>query len=483
MHTMNNSVIVIGAGITGLVAAYTLRKTYPGRIVVVEGQATIGGKIRTERRNGCLLEMGPDTIHDRGALVYSLLSELGLSQDVIVPLQSGYSVLHKGSLHAVDSGIMGSLTGKAKAIWSTKAVSLPGKLRAVLGNFSSPLVNGTDISIADYGRARWGEEFSQIIVEPLLAGIHGGDSRRLSMKALYAHLLGGSSNGKAPRFIPKSPPIFTLKDGLSSMVQELKAQLPVESLKVGVHARSVGLTKAGKGVVVTLDDGTDLRGDACVVTTPANVSAQLVENSLPDEASILSSIPFASTVVVTVAFPLNTIRHIPYGSGLIGTASSHSPISACTWSSLKWRGRAPEEILLVRCFLHPVTKEDYLSYSDEKLSEIVAQEIQKILRTSIRPLFVQVKRWENAFPQYELGHVEKVGRLEALEKSHPELRFAGASFRGASITSCVKDAMRVAEQVDATLTQVQTEKTDIKSQRGVNIPRSEYYKTEEQQNA
>ena len=86
---MNNSVIVIGAGITGLVAAYTLRKTYPGKIVVLEGQPTIGGKIRTERSNGCLLELGPDTIHDRGGLAYSLLSDLGLYQDIVVPLQSG----------------------------------------------------------------------------------------------------------------------------------------------------------------------------------------------------------------------------------------------------------------------------------------------------------------------------------------------------------------------------------------------------------
>lgn len=460
MHTMNNSVIVIGAGITGLVAAYTLRKTYPGKIVVLEGQPTIGGKIRTEQRNGCLLELGPDTIHDRGALVYTLLSELGLSQDVIVPLQDGYSVLHNGSLYAVDSGIMGSLTGKAKAIWNTKAVSFPGKLRAVLGNFGSPSVNGTDASIADYGRARWGEEFSRVIVEPLLAGIHGGDSKQLSMKALYPHLLIGSprSNGRGPS--SQSPTMFTLKNGLSSVVEKLKEQLPAESLKVGVRASSVNLTRASKGVTVKLDDETELQGDGCIVTTPANVAAQLVEKSLPEEASILSSIPFASTVVVTVAFPLNTKRHIPYGNGIIRTASSRSPISACTWSSLKWRGRAPEEVLLARCFLHPDTKEEYLSYSDEKLSEIVAQEIKKILRTSIRPLFVQVKRWENAFPQYELGHVEKVKRLEALEKGHPVLRFAGASFRGASVTACIKDAKSVAMKIHATLAKPQIENNE-----------------------
>ena len=483
MHTMNNSVIVIGAGITGLVAAYTLRKTYPGKIVVLEGQPTIGGKIRTERSNGCLLELGPDTIHDRGGLAYSLLSELGLSQDIVVPLQSGYSVLHKGSLHAVDSGIMGSLTGKAKAIWNTKAVSLTGKLRAVLGNLGSPSVNGVDISIADYGRARWGKEFSQIIVEPLLAGIHGGDSARLSMKALYPYLLSSNSQGKSPKPISKSPAIFALKNGLSSMVEELKAHLPAESLKVGVRARSVGLTEAGDEVVVKLNDRTELKGDACIVTTPANVAAQLVEKSLPEEASILSSIPFASTVVVTVAFPLNTKRHIPYGNGIIGTASSRSPISACTWSSLKWRGRAPEEILLARCFLHPDTKEEYLSYSDEKLSAVVAQELQKILRTSIRPLFVQVKRWENAFPQYELGHIEKVKRLKALEKNHSELRFAGASFRGASITSCINDAMRVAEQIEATLAEVSTEKINITDRRGAYSPKPKHYKTEDLQNA
>lgn len=480
---MNNSVIIVGAGITGLVAAYTLRGTYPGRIVVVEGQPIIGGKIRTERHNGCLLELGPDTIHDRGGTVYSLLSKLGLSQDTIVPLKSGYSVLHKGSLHAVDSSIMGSLSGKAKAIWNTTAVSLPGKIRAVLGNLGSPSVNGADISIADYGRARWGKEFSQIIVEPLLAGIHGGDSKRLSMKALYPHLLSSGSHGKGSSPNVKSPPIFSLKGGLSSMVQELKKQLPAQSLKVGVCARSVDFTRAGKGVVVTLDDRTELKGDACIVTTPAHVSAQLVENSLPDEASILSSIPFASTVVVTLAFPLNTKRHIPYGNGIIGTASSRSPISACTWSSLKWRGRAPEEILLARCFLHPDTQEEYLSYSDEKLSEIVSQELKKILRTSISPLFVQVKRWENAFPQYELGHVEKVKRLEALEKSHPELRYAGASFRGASITSCIKDAMRVAEQIEATLAEVSTEKINIINRRGAHSPKPEHYRTEDLQNA
>jgi len=484
---MKRTVIVVGAGITGLTAAYALSKTSSSQVMLLESGASIGGKIATERRSGCLLELGPDTIHDRTGIVYALLAELGLIKDVVVPLAGVNSILHQGALYGVDNGIMGSLTGQARALWSTKAVSLRGKLRAVLGNFTSPKVSVGDISIADYARARWGKEFSQVVVEPLLAGMLGGGGARLSMKALYPHLINHKVRGEGsrarPRVFRKVPPIFALKHGLSSMVQALRAQLPREALQVRARVKRVDLNHDGKGVKLELESGKVLTADACIVATPAYESAKLLAHSLPDEASVLSSIPFASTVSVTLGFPLDLKSNIPRGNGFIGTEVSDSMIGTCSLSSRKWPGRSPREILLARCFPSRKINDRCLTYSDEKLSQLFVSELRKIFSDIPQPLFVRIKRWEQAVPQYELGHIEKVKRLEGFEEMHPELRFAGASFRGSSVASCVRDAQRVANKIHFVLTTLQS-KGDITTDRTEEqLSPSKYDRTKELQNA
>lgn len=452
---MRKKIAIVGGGITGLVAAYTLikksaQKGLQHTVVLFEGGTALGGKISTEHQNGCLLEMGPDTIHDRGGVARTLISELGLSDDIILPHRSGYSIVHKGRPHAVDSGIMGSLARKAKSVWSTRAVSWHGKARALLGNLYPPPDIGRDISIAEYSRARWGMDFSQVIVEPLLSGIHGGDSERLSMKALYPNFFKNSWRGSGDQAgsMPqnKAPSIFTLERGLSSFVEKLQAQVPADSLSLGARVQSIRLTESG-GVSLTLNDRPDFEAAACVLAIPAFESAKLLAASLPREAHILSTISFTSTVVVTVAISSERQEHIPSGNGFMRSCTSTSPISTCTWSSLKWPGRSPDETLLARCFLHSGTGAEYLTYSDDGLTQLVAAELGKVLGAEIRPIFSHVKRYSHAFPQYQVGHIEKVAKLEALEKRHPQLQLAGASFRGASITSCIRDGQRVAARI------------------------------------
>ncbi len=469
---MNKSIVVVGGGVTGLTAAYSLikmsaQKGLRLKVHLLEGEHDPGGKICTERKNGYLLELGPDTIHDPAGMAFSLITELGLADDIITPLRSGHSVLHNNRLHSVSSGIMGSPAQKARAILATDAISLSAKFRAVLGSFIRGSQPGIDISIADYCRAKWGDEFSQILLEPLLAGIHGGRGQKLSMLALYPHLMDDQLHLKNVKqkstFQESRPRIFTLKNGLSTLTQKLKEKLPKDTVITGTRVKSIDPSHS-EGVQIKLEDGNELIGSVCVLATPAYESSKLLALSSPEVAGVLSSITFSSTVVVTTGISTHYDQKVPYGNGVISTGSSGSMISACTWSSLKWAGRSPKAVLLSRSFLHSGMGKDFLKHSDQGLKDIVASELGNVLRTKVDPLFTHVKRWHQAFPQYELGHVGKVKKLEEYERQNPQLLLCGASYRGGSITSCVRDAQRAAKKAFSSLLQNQSEENIAISQ-------------------
>ncbi len=394
-------------------------------------------------------------------MVWSLLSELGLSDEVITPQQSGYSLFHAGQLFPVDGGIMGSLGGKAKAIWNTRAVSSIGKLRAAFGALRSSQHDGKDISIAHYAQRRWGKEFSELIIEPLLAGIHAGDSERLSFPALYPQLLGQTmSHKKSPSAeCCKSPTIFSLKGGLSSLVDALEQKLPEGSILRGAGVESLSLLSSGK-VLLRLKDKSVMSAAGCILATPAHQSASILASELPKEAKLLSGIPFSSTLVANVGFAAGKAK-IPFGNGVIATKSSDSLLSACTWTSRKWPGRARKEIMLARCFLHPEKAEKHFRDSQNELQQLVLGELARFLGRRVDPYLVKIERWKNAFPQYEVGHLRRVRALEQFEHLHPQLSLAGASYRGSSIAGCIRDGERSARK----LAQVLLQKERPKSQK------------------
>jgi len=458
-------VVVVGAGITGLTAAYVLSNDEPRvRVTLLERRERVGGNIETERREGFLLDGGPDSFLSTKREGAELCRELGLGSDLIVPRPEAKKVymVHRGRLEPMPGGLALAIPTQIGPMLTTPLVSFPGKLR-MLGDLVLPRRRDTgDESIEDFIARRFGREAARRLAAPLLGGIYAGDIGELSVLSTFPQLVDvekkhGSlargllalqlararQNGGAKKSGDAPSPFMSLKGGMGALVAALTEKLPAGTVQTGRTA--LGVERAGEGWRVLLEGDTRVEADAVIFASPAHVTAKLVPDA--ELGRELSSIPYLTTATVFFAFPRAGLERPLDGVGFVAP-KGEAEVIAGTWVSSKWDGRAPDDHVLVRAFLGGArAKVDISGSSDEELAAVAMRSLEGLMGKLGKPSLTRVFRYVDANPQPTVGHGARMARIEERLKGMPGLYVAGAAYDGVGIPDCVRQARTVAKRL------------------------------------
>ncbi len=470
-------VVIVGGGITGLAAAYTLEKLsqekgLPIEYTLLESSGRFGGKVLTDVHDGFVIEGGPDSFltYKSGAL--ELCNELGLEDELIWTndANAGVYVLWKGRLQLLPVGMSMVAPARLKSFFASSLFSWPEKLRILWERRVSPGSEKDDESLGDFIRRRFGKAALYRLAEPLLASVHVADADRLSMRAAFPRLLAlerqyGSFTKAIQAFISKGgaskkgsqlPPFVTLRKGLGSLVDSLVENLHGD-LRLGQGVKELHLVSSQQlEIEVEMADGSLITADAVILTTPVSVAANLVEGSLPGLAQLLRRIRMESSAVVSLAYQADQIRHPMRGVGFVVPRTEPSGLMACTWTSSKFSDRVPEWAVLLRAFVGGSRVSDLLELDDKGLVSTVRKELHSIMGIDADPMFTHIYRWENLHPQYDVGHLERIGAIE--KKCPGNLLLAGASYRGVGLPDCISQGQASASLA---LTRVEERRQEV----------------------
>jgi oxygen-dependent protoporphyrinogen oxidase len=461
-------VVIIGAGIGGLSAALNLEqkavlKGIGLEIILLERKELIGGNIRSERVDGFLVEGGPDCFLSEKPWAMELSKKLGLG-DKLLPTNEANKktfVLSGGRLHDLPEGVILMVPTKVMPFLKSSLISWPGKIRMGLEYFVPKLKSGNDESLGDFVTRRLGKEALDKIAEPLIAGIHGGDPKTMSVRASfpkfvqmeeqYGSLIKGmlakmrqmqsarksaasSKDAGAPK--PKTTMFMTLKDGLFEIVEKLVERLEMTTIKTGVSVSRVEVKDGGYRVIV--EGGEVIQCDSVIVATPAYAASGLLSEMDKELSTLLNTIPYVSTATVSLGFKKKDIKMDLNGFGFVIPKAEGKRIMAASWVSVKFPYRAPDDSVLIRCFVGGAKNEEMVFLSDEKIAQVVAEDLSDIMGIEAEPTFKRIFRWHKAMPQYTIGHEERVAKLEERVDKHPGLYLSGSAYHGVGISDCIR---------------------------------------------
>ena len=456
-------ILIAGAGVTGLSAAYSLlkRAEAAGRrveIIVVEEERRLGGKTQTEVVDGMIIEAGPDSVIAHKPWAVELARELGLETVGTNPRVRTTYILHKGRLEKLPVGMQIMIPTEIWPFLKTPLLSPWGKLRAGLEPFVPVRRTDEDESIGSFVARRFGHEVLEHIAGPLMGGIYGGDFNAVSMKATFPRFLqmereGGSLLLQAWRnkaLKPEGPTgsgFVTVKGGLNQLVQALVARMEGKvTFVTGVALTGLVPQPEGQGYVAGLDSGQRIEADAVILALPAHAAAKLVREYLPEVAHELSAIPYHNSVVAALAYNREDVAHPLDASGFLVPVTEPTTITASTWVSSKWPHAVPERKVLIRCFIGRGVGRDWTKEPDELIIAQARKELERLMGLRAEPILTRVFKWPRAMPQYLVGHLDRIDRVDRLMARVPGLYLAGAAFRGVGLPDCVREGTQAAEK-------------------------------------
>lgn len=467
-------VVVVGGGIAGLTAAYTLQEQAraegrPLRVTLLEGEARTGGKIVTETVDGFVIEGGPDSLIAQKPWAAELCHKLGLEDELIGTNDDRKAtyVLSGGQLHTLPEGMVLIAPTKFGPFLRSPLFSWRGKARMLLDLVLPRRRATVDESVAAFVRRRLGQEAVERLAEPLMAGIHAGDPERQSMAGTfprfiemerkYRSLILGSRAARsaaqvAPATAKRPGPasmFVSLRCGIGRLVEALEAALVDVAVEKDTRVTALETTPAGYRV--STGDGQVYDAEAVILATPAYVAGGLLKGIACGPAGMLEDIRYLSTATVSLGFRREEVAHPLNGFGFVIPRSEGRQIFGCTWSSTKFDHRAPDDGVLIRCFVGGSGQERLVELDDEAMIGLVRDELRDLLGITAEPVVSRVFRWRRSNPQYDVGHAERVSDIMALLRMQPGLYITGSAYSGVGVPDCVRHAQETAKAVLAGL--------------------------------
>ena len=466
------NVVIIGGGITGLSAAYFVEKAAKDagkdvRVTILEASDRLGGKVLTEHAQEFTIEGGPDSFVTDKTACLELCHELGLGEDLIPSneIQRKIYLLRGKRLIEFPSGFRLTIPTEFKPFILSSLISPLGKLRMALDYFIPPREGDGDVSLSDFIGRRLGREAVDRFAGPLMAGIFVSDPKTMSMKGTFPRFLDMEKKHgsliRAARAAKKNPPkpnpraagrsmFNSLKHGLGTLITTLEKNVKADILReFPVDA----IRRSAAGLEVIAKNGRVLQADDVIVTVPAYTAASLLRDELPDLANDLLGIRYVSTTTVSVAYLLSDLPAEKQldGFGVLIPASEKRDVLAITWSSVKFRHRAPRGCFLLRAFVGGHNNEPAALLPDDELVAKVRAEFQDLFGIVAEPILHRIYRWTKGNPQYDVGHLDRVDAMEAKARALPGLHLAGSAYRGIGMPDCIQQASDVAKRIAPTL--------------------------------
>jgi oxygen-dependent protoporphyrinogen oxidase len=443
-------VVVVGGGVAGLTAAYRLVER-GADVRVLEASDRVGGRLVAVRVGDLRLDAGPDSFVARKPWAVALCEELGL--DVVAPRASGAAVYTDRGLVDLPRSALGvPAEGSAIARW--EGLSRAGRVRALGDLVRKAAPADDDESLGSLLRRRLGDEATEQLVAPLLAGLFAGDVDRLGVAATFPDLATwerrfGSvirgANAALDASTSAGPMFLKPRDGVGALPRALADRIGAERISTGVPVAAV--ERAGDAFTVIAGDGAH-DADAVVVATPAHPAATILERLAAETSGLLRELRVVSTGVVLLVYGDATADALPDATGFV-VPRERAPMTAATWLSRKWPDTAFGTRAVVRCFVGADGSEDVLDAGDGEIVDAVTRHLAAVTSLPAQPEDAVVVRWPGAMPQYDVGHLERVERIET---SLPAGIFVtGNAYRGVGVADTVRGANDIAEAVHAHL--------------------------------
>lgn len=457
-------IAIIGGGITGLAAAYALdQKRRAGLDVdytVFEGSPRFGGVMVSDHVDGCLIEAGPDSFLTEKPWASDLCRQIGLGDQLIGSndRQRKTYILARGRLIEMPDGLMFMVPTKIMPTVLSPLFSQATKLRMAREWFHPPHKANGDESVASMVERHYGSEMVDLLADPLLSGVYGGEASQLSVRAVlprFAEMeakygsLGRAMLAARKKMAQaaKGParPLFTsLKDGMQQMIDALLAQLNPKSLSAETIVQAIQLEAGGWTVSAGLKSD---QFDAVILALPAHNAATLLQMSGSALSAELRTIAYSSSVTVTLGYGKTVRDSLPPGFGFLIPRSAGKRMLAATFVHNKFPHRAPDDRAIIRCFLGGARDEQVLSLSNEQILDLVRSELKQIIGLTAEPLFARVYKWKGAMAQYAVGHLERLERIDALRQKLPGLALAGNGYSGIGVPDCVRSGTEAATRI------------------------------------
>jgi protoporphyrinogen/coproporphyrinogen III oxidase len=460
--------VVVGGGVSGLSAAHRAMELARDRarveLTVLESRDRLGGTIATERTEGFTIETGPDSFLSEKPWALGLCGRLGIEERLVRTDDRFRKVFvwFRGRLHPLPDGFQLLAPTQLRPFLTSPLFSWPGKLRMGL-DLVLPRGGGDDESLGAFVRRRLGAQALERVAQPLVAGIYTADPDELSLAATMPRflelerkersLIGGlwRANRRAPQPGTSGARwslFVTFKDGMAELISTLAGRLPAGSVRLKQPVG--GIERAGAGWRVTTTGGERLDADRVILATESHVAARLLRYADPSLAALLEGVPYASAATVSLGYRRADVPHPLDGFGFVVPRAEGRALLACTFSSVKYPGRAPDGHVLLRCFLGGALDARALEADDETLATRAREELREALGIDAPPVLTRVARWPLSMPQYHVGHLPRVEAIEHRVRSLSGLALAGGAYRGVGIADCVRSGEAAAESVMGT---------------------------------
>ncbi len=430
-------------------------------VLVLDPAPRVGGKLRTERVDGLVIEHGPDAFVAYRPAALALVDELGLGGEVVgvgpdrtVHIRSG------GRLRPIPEGMGLGVPTRLGPFLRTRLLNPWDKARAAVDLVLPRRLPAGDVAVGPFLRARLGDGVVDRLAQPLLGGVYGAGVDELSLDAVLPNLrederrhrsllLAGLAQGRARRGAGATDdpargatsPFRGLARGLGSLPETLHAALLERGVTIRLGQAPAALEADSSGTTVRYAAGPAEQVGGVVLAAGAAASAELLAGRSPQVAAALREIPHGSSTVVTLAWAADAFDEPPSSHGWL--EADPAPVSGVTVSSAKWPGRAPEGVVLLRAFV-PEWIADLATAPDDVVATAVTDHVAAVLGAHRPPLLRRVTRWQGVMPRYAVGHLARVARVDAALASEPTWRVAGAALNGVGIPDCIADGRRAA---------------------------------------
>lgn len=457
-------IAIIGGGISGLSAAYSLEEHRRAganvEYVLYEASPRLGGVLRTEIIDGCVVEAGPDSFVTEKPWAADLSRLVGLGDQLIGSNDADRKtyILTRGRLVVMPDGLMFLVPTKILPTGLSPLFSWKTKLRMTQELFHPPRAVDRDESVAEFVERHYGSEMVDRLADPLLSGVYGGEAANLSVRAVLprfadmerthgslgrAMLAARRKMAAGPR--RSAPPLFTsLRNGMQHLAETIVSKLTPAFLQTNVSVQAI--QREGESWIVSAGLQSD-EFDGVIVALPGPAAAGVLRLVNSELAAELGAIQYSSSITVGLGYDRQVRRSLPPGFGFLVPRSEGKRLLAATFVHNKFPHRAPEDRALLRCFFAGMNAENVWAFSDDQIIGIVRNELQQILNLRAEPLFARVYKWKGAMAQYGVGHLDRLERIERLRRQLPGLALAGNAYRGIGVPDCVRSGRDAAKQL------------------------------------
>ncbi|MCC2671044.1 MAG: Protoporphyrinogen and coproporphyrinogen oxidase [Armatimonadetes bacterium] len=481
-------IAIVGGGVTGLAAAHRLLELARERgleldLRLFEAGDRLGGVIGTVRRDGFVLELGPDSMITDKPWGLGLAKRLGLD-DQLIGTQEQHRrsfVVRNGKLLPVPEGFQLLAPSKFGPLVTTPIFSPLGKLRMALDLLIPPRKGDGDESLGSFVTRRLGHEALDRIAQPMIAGIYGADPMQLSLKAtlprfldmerdhgsvirgMWARMRSSATNTQPPNTEHQTPNtehrtpksgvsgaryglFVSFRDGMQTLTDALIARIPAETVRL--DTRVDHLERQGNCWSLIDERGGITEADAVILALPAYHSARLVRHLNAELAELLAGIRYASAATMTLCYRKEDVPHPLDGFGFVVPATEKLELLGCTFTHVKYAHRAPEGVALLRVFLGDAALD---GRDAATLERVVRADLAKLVGVTAAPLFTQLWQGSRCMPHYYVGHLDRMADIEQRAAELPHLALAGNAYYGVGIPDSIHSGEQAAEKVLANL--------------------------------